>query len=105
VTEFLFGEGDKLETLKKLSKTEIEAVWHEVGSLKVAGELSVIDALVDSWLEASKWDAKKSITAGAIYLNEEKVSDIGTLVDTSKAINGCLLLRKGKKSYKILSTK
>jgi tyrosyl-tRNA synthetase len=26
VTEFLFGEGDKLETLKKLSKTEIEAV-------------------------------------------------------------------------------
>ena len=48
VTEFLFGEGDKMEHLKSMSGDEIEAVGYEVGSLKITGELSVIDALVDS---------------------------------------------------------
>lgn len=103
VTEFLFGEGDKLQHLKELSNAEIEAVGHEVGSLKISSELSVIDALVDSWLEGSRGDAKKSITAGAIYINEIKVEDIASIVDISTAVNGCLILRKGKKNFKILT--
>lgn len=102
VTEFLFGEGDKIDTLKGLSSGEIEAIWHEVGSLKITGELSIIDALVDSGLEASRGDAKKSITAGAIYLNEEKVEDIGSIVDGNLAINWCMILRKGKKNFRVL---
>lgn len=102
VTEFLFGECDKIDTLKGLSSGEIEAIWHEVGSLKITGELSIIDALVDSGLEASRGDAKKSITAGAIYLNEEKVEDIGSIVDGNLAINWCMILRKGKKNFRVL---
>jgi tyrosyl-tRNA synthetase len=35
VTEFLFGEGDKLDTLKGLSSGEIKAVGHEVGMAKM----------------------------------------------------------------------
>lgn len=102
VTEFLFGEGDKMDTLKGLSSDEIEAIWHEVGSLKITAELSVIDSLVESGLEASRGDAKKSITAGAIYLNEEKIEDIGAIVDGNLAINWCMILRKGKKNFRVL---
>jgi tyrosyl-tRNA synthetase len=64
--------------------------------------MTVIDALVESGLEASRGDAKKSITAGAIYLNEEKVEDVGKMVDGKNAVNGCLILRKGKKSFRLI---
>ncbi|MBP6085760.1 hypothetical protein KA478_00900 [Patescibacteria group bacterium] len=53
-------------------------------------------------MEASRGDAKKSIGAGAIYLQEEKISDIGAIIDKNIAIHGCLLLRKGKKNFKLL---
>ena len=64
--------------------------------------MSILDALVESGLETSKGDAKKSISAGAIYLNEVKVEDGGSMVNGSSAVNGCLLLRKGKKSFRVL---
>jgi len=103
VTEFLFGAWDKIEHLKAMSSTDIEAIGKETGLLRIENsDMSILEALVESWLEASKWDAKKSIAAGAIYLNEEKVTDIGSTIDANQAINGCLLLRKGKKSYKLL---
>lgn len=35
VTEFLFGESDKIEHLKFMSGEEIEAVGHEVGMIKM----------------------------------------------------------------------
>jgi tyrosyl-tRNA synthetase len=77
VTEFLFGEGDKLDALRTMSKEEIEAVGRETGlSTLDPNNLSIVDALVNCGLEASRGDAKKSIQAGAIYLNEEKVEDI-----------------------------
>ena len=95
VTEFLFGEGDKLEHLKELTSGEIEAVGNETGLFRLENQdMSIIDALVNSGLEVSRGDAKKSITAGAIYLNEEKVEDVGGIVDMNSAINECLILRK-----------
>ena len=106
VTEFLFGEGDKIAHLQSMSSEEIVAVGHEVGMIKMTewqnDGMTVIDALVDSGLEASRGDAKKSIAAGAIYLNEEKVEDIGAIVDGNVAINWCMLLRKGKKNFRLL---
>ncbi len=104
VTEFLFGEGDKLEALRAMSKEEIEAVGRETGlSTLDPNNLSIVDALVNCGLEGSRGDAKKSIQAGAIYLNEEKVEDIWLTIDVSKAINGSVLLRKGKKNFKVLA--
>ena len=103
VTEFLFGEGDKIEVLKKMSSEEIEAVWQETGLIRLDNEeMSIIDALVESGLEASRGDAKKSITAGAIYLNEEKVEDIGGIVNGNSGVNWCMILRKGKKNFRVL---
>ena len=106
VTEFLFGEGDKLERLKELTSGEIEAVGNETGLFRLENQdMSIIDALVNSGLEVSRGDAKKSITAGAIYLNEEKVEDVGGIVDMNSAINECLILRKWKKNFRVLVRK
>lgn len=102
VTEFLFGESGKLESLTSMSRDDVAAIGAETGGIcTITHEMSLIDALVESGLESSRGNAKKSIESWAISVNEEKVSDIGTTIDTSKAINWVVLLRKGKKSYKV----
>jgi tyrosyl-tRNA synthetase len=103
VTEFLFGEGNKMEYLMSMSGDEIAAVGHEIWWLTLSWDMSIIDALVESWLDASRGDAKKSIQAGAVYLNEMKVEDIAAMVDKNNSVNGYMLLRKGKKNFRILS--
>ncbi len=102
VTEFLFGESDKLESLTSMSSDDVAAIAAETGGVcTITHEMSLIDALVESGLETSRGNAKKSIESWAISLNEEKVTDIGAMIDISKAINRVILLRKGKKSYKV----
>ena len=65
--------------------------------------LNICDALVMTGLESSKGNAKKSIESGAIYLNEEKVEKIDFEITDSDIINSKVaLLRKGKKTYKII---
>ena len=41
------------------------------------------------------------IAQGAIYINENKISDISAEFTAQDASNGVLLIRKGKKNYKI----
>ena len=38
--------------------------------------------------------------SGALYLNDIKIEDIGYTIQDSDWINGVLLLRKGKKTFK-----
>ena len=42
------------------------------------------------------------IQAGSIYFNEEKVDDVQKTVKSDDLINGVALLRKGKKTYKLI---
>jgi tyrosyl-tRNA synthetase len=52
---------------------------------------------------ASRGDAKKDIQANAISINEIKITDI-TYLYTEKDFleNGVCLMRKGKKTYKVI---
>ena len=60
-----------------------------------------MDLLVICGISESNGEAKKLISQGAIYVNEEKVSDISAEFTAQDARNGVLLIRKGKKTYKI----
>ena len=55
--------------------------------------------MVNTGLVASRWQAKKDIKAGAVYMNEQKVSDMNQEIEFK---NGICLLRKGKKKYAII---
>lgn len=121
-TEFLFGSGDKLALLKEMTEKELDAIGKETGMINIREDKTdddhwrddnntesaehatwtIIDALVGSGLASSRGNAKKDIEAWAIYLNEEKVSDINIILDSAKAINGYFVLRKGKKNYKLV---
>jgi len=57
---------------------------------------------VESGLAESNGDAKKQILAGSIFCNEKKVDDINMIISGEGAINGLVLLRKGKKVFRIV---
>lgn len=102
VTAFLFGNEDKAAALRTMSKEDIAAISEETGGVfPVTENMTIVDALVESGLETSKGNAKKSIESGAIFLNEKKVADISTLLISANAINTYFLIRKGKKNFKV----
>ena len=85
ISDFLFGSEDKMQMINEFSREEIQAL-----------ELLVKCGIVDS-----NGEAKKMIAQGAIYINENKISDISAEFTAQDASNGVLLIRKGKKNYKI----
>ena len=102
ISEFLFGERDKMELLSAFSVDELQALARETGGCSVQeDEIRILELLVLAWVCESNGDAKKLIAQGAILVNEQLVSDIGQKFSRSDAVNWVLLIRKGKKNYKI----
>lgn len=102
ISEFLFGERDKMELLSAFSVDELQALARETGDCRIQeDEIRILELLVLAWVCESNGDAKKLIAQGAISVNEQLVSDIGQKFSRSDAINWVLLIRKGKKNYKI----
>src|SRR5690606_41370358 len=67
------------------------------------GTYTLVDALVESGLCASKGAARKDIAAGGIYVNNERVSDVGAVLTAEQLIaGGHVVLRKGKKNYHLV---
>ena len=64
--------------------------------------MKVLDIFTEVGLTSSNGDAKKMIQSGSLYINEIKVEDVQLVVSSKDFINGVLLLRKGKKQYKIV---
>ena len=103
ISEFLFGERDKMELLSAFSTDELQALARETGDCSVQeDEIRILELLVLAWVCESNGDAKKLIAQGAISVNEQLVSDIGQKFLRSDAVNWVLLIRKGKKNYKIV---
>jgi tyrosyl-tRNA synthetase len=98
-SEVLFGKGDiALVDVTTLKTALTEAPTVSYPSLDQLPDLA--QALVDLGLCTSKGQAKKEIKAGGVYLNNERVQDVGYIPQTSDLIHGeALLLRKGKKHY------
>ena len=103
IIDVLFGDGDKLAIISQMSDDEKSALARETGSVKINwNEARLMDLIVESGLAASNWEAKKLIQAGSIYFNEEKVEDIQKVVKADDLVNWVGLLRKWKKSYKLI---
>nr|MDD3720092.1 tyrosine--tRNA ligase [Candidatus Gracilibacteria bacterium] len=104
ITEILFGNEDKVSIIKNTTKEELDIFYNELGGLEYSGE-NLFELIVKSGLATSNSEARKAIESGAFYINEQKVID--TKYDFSNDfINGkVLLLRKGKKTFKLIIKK
>jgi len=100
----LFG-GD----ISGLSGAEIADIFAEVPASETprqplaAGEITVLDLLVSSGMAKSKGEARRAVSEGGIYLNNQRVADPAQAVGAPDILDGrFLLLRRGKKTYHLI---
>lgn len=103
ITEILFGNEDKLELVKSMDNSGLLALKQAVWWIELSGdEFRVLDLCTQSGISASNGEAKKLIQSGSIYCNEEKIDDLQKVYTRDDLINWILLLRKGKKVFRVL---
>jgi len=100
----MFGGG-----LDGIGESLFEDVVGEVPTTDAAADqftgdgTGIIDLVVQAKLCPSKGQARKDITAGGIYVNNERSSDTTRQLTTADLLFGkYLLLRKGKRNYAVL---
>ena len=98
-SQALFGGGD----LRTLDPGTLAAALREAGHVAVpaAEELpTIVDLLVSSGLSESRGAARRTVSEGGAYLNNERVADLEHRPATSDLLGGgWLVLRRGKKSF------
>jgi len=90
----LFGSGD----LGALNGATLASALREAGSVRAAAGTSVIDLLVASGLVKSKGEARRTISEGGAYLNNQRITDPDLVPGEQDVVaGGWLVLRRGKK--------
>ena len=95
ISESLFSEN-----VTKLTSDEVISSLKGVPSLDVTLGSAIVDLLVDSKVVNSKREAREFISAGAISINNKKVTDLDYVVNDKDTIDGkVLIIKRGKKNY------
>ena len=91
----LFGGGD----LRDLGAATLAAALREAGAVRVPPGTGIVDLLVESGLAKSKGEARRTVSEGGAYLNNQRVEDVEYVPTTADLIDGTwLVLRRGKRS-------
>ena len=95
ISESLFSEN-----VTNLTSDEVISALKEVPSVEVTLGSNIVDFLVDSKIVSSKREAREFVSAGAISINNKKITDLDYVVDKKDTIEGkVLILKRGKKNY------
>ena len=93
ISEALFGGN-----LDGLSADDIMLGMKMVPTVKINGEVKLIDLLVDNQICSSKREAREMLQSGAISLNNVRHDDENEIIGKDLAIDGkVIIIRKGKK--------
>lgn len=100
--EVLFGG-----SIQGLNETQLEDIFAEVPSSEVKRKelaaLTVADIFVTSGLSKSKGEAKKLAASGGVYINNERIPDALTPLNSAPLGDRRLfVLRSGKKNYHLV---
>lgn len=98
VSGLLFGEGSVIELVEAERKILLESA----PSISVQVGTKLVEILVEAKLAISKREARTFIQGGAVTINGEKVAEADRIIAQRDAINGLVLLRRGKKQYSVL---
>ncbi|MFV8827597.1 tyrosine--tRNA ligase [Alkalihalobacterium sp. APHAB7] len=90
--------------IKNLSANEIKQGFKDVPSYTCENEnMALVDLLVAAKVSPSKRQAREDIQNGAIYINGERCTDVGRLLQTEDKIEGQFtIIRRGKKKYYLI---
>jgi len=90
----LFGQGD----LTALDAATLESAIAELPSTAATADATVAQLLVDTGLVTSLSEARRAISQGGVYLNNDKVESEADLLGASDLAGGAWILRRGKKT-------
>ncbi len=98
-TDVLFGS-----SMKGLNADELLSIFSHVQSQKLSADRvagsSVIDVAAESGFCKSKGQARRLISSGGFYINNEKVESIDAKLDASDVIDDRIVVfRSGKKNF------
>jgi len=90
--------------IKELNGAEIEQGFKDVPSFtNTEAEANLVDLLVAAKISPSKRQAREDIQNGAIYINGDRVTDVGYMLGDSDKIEGKFtIIRRGKKKYYLI---
>ena len=104
ISELLFGSDDKMKIVETLWDDELNNFYDEIGGFKYTWE-NLFETIVKSDLANSNGEARNAVQSGAIYINEEKLTDFNYNFENSFINDRVLLLRKWKKNLKLIIKK
>ncbi len=85
-----------------LSKKDIEDLFKNEEKKEVEANINIVDFVLNMGIAKSKREAREFIGTGAISINGEKATDLETVIDDSKFIEGeYIVVKRGKKNYYI----
>ena len=91
----LFGRGE----LGELDHITLAGVMREVDAQTMAEPMPFADAMLLSGVVKSKSEARRAVSEGGAYLNNQKVADAEMLLDTSHLLHGrYAVIRRGRKT-------
>ena len=97
----LFGQGD----LRAIEPAMLEAAFADLPRALLPGEdglPAVLDLLVATGLSESRGQARRVLTEGGAYVNNERVSGPDAVPDRAQLLDGrWLLLRRGKRNLAV----
>jgi tyrosyl-tRNA synthetase len=95
-SQALFGRG----SLADLAPPTLRAALAEAGLLTVPSLGPVAVLMRDAGLVSSLNEARRAITEGGAYVNNERVSDVDAVVAPEALLHGrFLVLRRGKRTF------
>lgn len=95
ISESLFSE-----KVTELSSNDIIESLKGVPTIDVILSENILDFVVNNKICSSKREAREFVSAGAISLNNKKITDMDYIVDTKDAIDDkVIIIKKGKKNY------
>ncbi len=102
-TEIFFGaEIDRLDDAQ-LSQIFADVPSKQLAKATLDGGLSIVDALCEAGLAASKGEARRTVTQGGAYVNNRRIESADrSLTPADLASETVMVLRSGKKKYALL---
>ncbi len=91
----LFGGGD----LRELNASTLAAALAETGLTEVPQGTTIVDLLLLTGLVKSRGEARRTLTEGGVYFNNERVSEGEWTPVSDDLIAGMAVLRRGKKNF------
>ena len=79
------------------------SLTHDGGFDASSNSFDVVELLASTGLASSKGDARRGLSEGSVYVNNERVSGEAPAVDANRLLHGrYLLLRRGKRRHHLL---